>query len=144
MEGIPMPGRVIAHVRPTDGQEQLLEEHLRSTARLARACCSVFEWCDWAHYAGLWHDLGKYSDDFQRRIRGDPRRVDHSTAGAQHAVSELGDPGRLLAYCIAGHHAGLPDGACSDESDPRHRLKKLPPSCQLALRSRIFLKRCLT
>jgi len=35
-------------------------------------------------------------------------QVDHSTAGAQHAVrifTELGQPeiGRILAYCIAGH-----------------------------------------
>lgn len=36
--------------------------------------------------------------------------MDHSTAGAVHAVDELGDgAGRLLAYLIAGHHAGLPD-----------------------------------
>jgi CRISPR-associated endonuclease/helicase Cas3 len=24
---------------------------------------------DWAHVAGLWHDLGKYSVEFQRRIK---------------------------------------------------------------------------
>ena len=37
-------------------------------------------------------------------------RVDHSTAGAQKAVKLFGTAvGRLLAYPIAGHHAGLPD-----------------------------------
>jgi CRISPR-associated endonuclease/helicase Cas3 len=38
-----------------------------------------------------------------------PGRVDHSTAGAQHAMNVAGPLGALLAYCIAGHHAGLPD-----------------------------------
>ena len=37
-------------------------------------------------------------------------RIDHSTAGAQHAVSRIGILGHLLAYAIAGHHSGLLDG----------------------------------
>ena len=35
----------------------------------------------------------------------------HSGAGACWAAAKLGLAGRLLAYCIAGHHAGLPDFA---------------------------------
>ena len=78
---------------------------------------------DWARIAGLWHDLGKYSDAFQRYLRTasspdphiadalrGPSRIDHSTAGAQHAVASLGIPGHLVAYPIAGHHSGLLDG----------------------------------
>jgi CRISPR-associated endonuclease/helicase Cas3 len=49
-------------------------------------------------------------------------RVDHSTAGAQHAA-RLGLPGRLLSYCIAGHHAGLPDNE-GGESGLTARLEK--------------------
>lgn len=38
------------------------------------------------------------------------RRVDHSTAGAQHAFETLPPlPGCMLAYIIAGHHGRLPD-----------------------------------
>jgi len=72
--------------------------------------------------AGRWHDLGKYGAAFQSYIgRGDARtapdrhleaavgRVDHSTAGALLAIQKFGVPGRLLAYAIAGHHAGLAD-----------------------------------
>src|SRR5262249_54981995 len=71
--------------------------------------------------ACLWHDLGKFSDAFQTYLRASADsdggshtaeilgRVDHSTAGAQHAVRESrARLGRFLAYCIAGHHAGLP------------------------------------
>jgi CRISPR-associated endonuclease/helicase Cas3 len=42
-------------------------------------------------------------------------RVDHSTAGAQRAA-RLKHAGPLLSYCIAGHHAGLPDHVGSESS----------------------------
>jgi CRISPR-associated endonuclease/helicase Cas3 len=63
----------------------------------------------WGSLAGWWHDLGKYSDEFQKRLRGEMRRVDHSTAGAIFAHT-LKPYGSLLSYIIAGHHSGLPDG----------------------------------
>ena len=39
---------------------------------------------------GLFHDVGKYSDAFQERLRGSNRKVDHSTAGAYELFS-MGD-----------------------------------------------------
>ena len=55
------------------------------------------------------HDLGKYSKEFQRKIQNDTgERVDHSTAGAK-VCNEKGGYYSILSYCIAGHHAGLPD-----------------------------------
>lgn len=72
--------------------------------------------------AGLWHDLGKYRSSFQKYIRDasgyerenahveGPKRVTHSTAGAVHAINQWPSvPGHIIAYLIAGHHAGLPD-----------------------------------
>ena len=114
---------LLAHVRQLpDGQwtEHLLEEHLREVARLAGNFSSTFGSEDWARLAGLWHDLGKYREAFQRYIKTvsgydaeahieGAGRVDHSTAGAIHAIEKLGMQGRILAYLIAGHHAGLPD-----------------------------------
>lgn len=73
----------------------------------------------WGWLAGLWHDLGKYSREFQSYLRSATggahegevnQRVDHSTAGAQHAVKVLGVLGHLIGYPIAGHHSGLLDG----------------------------------
>ena len=62
----------------------------------------------------MMHDLGKYSDKFQRRIRGEDIKVDHATAGARVCL-ELGGMYPFMEYCIAGHHAGLPDaGGKSD------------------------------
>ena len=36
-------------------------------------------------------------------------KIDHSSAGALHAVKKNEQIGKILAYLIAGHHAGLPD-----------------------------------
>lgn len=114
----------LAHVRQLpDGKwvEHFLDEHLREVARLAGESAAHFGSTDWASLAGVWHDLGKYSMEFQRYIKtvsgydaeahieGEPGRVDHSTAGAIHAVRQFDKHGRILAYLIAGHHAGLPD-----------------------------------
>ena len=71
----------------------------------------------WAWLAGLWHDLGKYSGAFQNYLKTASKpdvhqgeitnKVDHATAGAQHACEKFAIKGRLLAHVIAGHHTGL-------------------------------------
>jgi len=116
---------VLAHVRQdSNGKwiEHSLREHLLEVARRAGELAKAFGSEDWAQLAGLWHDLGKYREKFQKYIKkasgyydteahieGVPGRVDHSTAGAIYAIEKLGLQGRILAYLIAGHHAGLPD-----------------------------------
>lgn len=100
----------------------LLAEHLRAVAELSATFAASFGCDTWGSLAGLWHDLGKYRPGFQRYIRQthDPdahieQRVNgrdktHSLAGAAYAVDKLGPQyGMLLAFLIAGHHAGLPD-----------------------------------
>ena len=63
------------------------------------------------------HDVGKYTQAFQARLAGSAKRVDHSTAGAKIAIGEYGPTlGRLLAFCIAGHHAGLANGVNADRA----------------------------
>lgn len=133
--------------RPSDDWEPLAE-HLASVARLCADHASVFGAAEWGRALGFWHDLGKYSDAFQsylRRSGGDPdageegesgRRVDHSTFGAQYAVASLTPQiGRVLAFCIAGHHAGLPNATSDDVATARssleNRLTKQVPSVVL-------------
>jgi len=63
--------------------------------------------------AGRLHDIGKMSVKYQTYIRPDGalKGPDHSTAGAREAVQLYGCTlGRVLGFCIAGHHAGLADG----------------------------------
>jgi CRISPR-associated endonuclease/helicase Cas3 len=88
-----------------------LETHLRDTACAAARFAACYG-ARWAYLAGLWHDAGKYSREFQRMIGVDstaycesPGRVDHSTAGALLATRT--SAGLPLAFVIAGHHAGL-------------------------------------
>ncbi len=109
-----------AHSVPDRPQDtwQTLPEHLHGVARRAAAFAEAFGARQWGHAAGLLHDAGKYTEAFQRRLAGGAERVDHSTAGAKLAVDTMQPKnwGRALAYCIAGHHAGLPDG--KESGDP--------------------------
>jgi CRISPR-associated endonuclease/helicase Cas3 len=118
----------IAHVSESEPRRtQALSDHLSGVESLAAQFAAAFEAADWAAISGRWHDLGKFSDEFQCYIRqtsgfeaelalGAPRRVDHSTAGALLAVERFGSLGKLLAYVISGHHAGLPDGSPADNA----------------------------
>lgn len=45
-----------------------LEEHLKATSVLAGSFAAEFGCSEWARLCGLWHDLGKYSEDFQNII----------------------------------------------------------------------------
>jgi len=78
----------------------------------------------WGYLVGLWHDLGKFAKDFQKRLRGELPRANHSTAGAQHAHSEIPGLGQLLAYAIAGHHAGLADLVSGGDSSLEARIER--------------------
>ncbi|MCB1899320.1 MAG: CRISPR-associated helicase Cas3' [Rhodocyclaceae bacterium] len=89
---------------------QPLAEHLRSVGEIAARHGAMFGGATLAETAGLLHDLGKYTDDFQRRISGEAVRVDHATRGAMVALERFGPLGYLIAYAIAGHHAGLANG----------------------------------
>lgn len=92
---------------------QPLPEHLSQVARLAASFAEPFGLEKAAFVAGLFHDLGKYDPQFQRRLAGENLRVDHSTAGAAIlAATTQGadrDMAELIGYAILGHHAGLPD-----------------------------------
>ena len=115
--GLIVDDSIIAHVAD-DGRVQSLAEHLRCTAIKAAGFAAIFQAERWALAAALLHDDGKASHAFQRRIRGANIRVDHSTPGARYAFDHVVDPkgsGRLIAYCVAGHHAGLPDGNTGDD-----------------------------
>lgn len=105
---------------------QPLGDHLKSVAELSAKFAGEFGCADWGYLAGRWHDLGKFSNTFQRRLAGAPEHVDHSTAGAQHAVKGTIDQqaGKLLAYILAGHHGGLPNGSSAAGSDLHSRLSK--------------------
>ncbi len=112
-----------------------LVAHLRDVGELAAEFAERFG-ADWARLAGRWHDLGKFRPRFQKyirlvsgfeadaHIRGESGKAPHSTAGALLATDLFGTAGRVLAYLIAGHHAGLADwfgGLDARLGDPNSR-----------------------
>ncbi len=86
---------------------------------------------EWGILIGLWHDLGKFAPQWQTYLASESDdlhrddftgKVDHSTAGAQFADTSVSKLGRLVAYLIAGHHAGLANGM--DGTAPLSSLEK--------------------
>lgn len=114
---------------------QTLPDHLNRVASLAESFAGRIGIGKAARLAGSLHDLGKYTPAFQARLDGGKERVDHSTAGAA-MVLQLAQAARpddrivaeLVAYVIAGHHAGLPDKQGETFSTLSERLKSFDPT----------------
>jgi CRISPR-associated endonuclease/helicase Cas3 len=115
---------------------QSLEEHLRKTSDLCRQFAEQFNAGNWGELAGRFHDLGKGSREFQAYLRHENKieddftayydsrsRRDHATFGARHLHKLSQDAGKMLAYCIAGHHNGLQNWSDGTSSGGlKHRL----------------------
>lgn len=121
-------GEYYAHSGPTRSEDpsdrrgwQLLRDHLRGVARLARRFAEEARpgdvaFSQGAQVAGLLHDLGKYRREFQDLLRGlrcKGESTRHKQFGAAHAAALR----RIdLAFAILGHHGGLPNHADLAES----------------------------
>ena len=118
----------IGHLDEETGREQLLFDHLTGVADLAGRFATAFGEEAMGRLLGLYHDIGKYSREFQEYLRADEAekkrrrgRIDHSTAGAQEIVKlrQRADDeqskrlargmAQVMAFCIAGHHGGIPN-----------------------------------
>ena len=111
---------IYAHSRrdlPID-KWQTLQVHCSGVARLCSRFADAFGSGAPGAVAGRVHDLGKSRASFQsylRRCNGiedpDPDFGDrvHASAGGIWLWHHFESLGKALAYCVAGHHAGLPD-----------------------------------
>lgn len=126
-----MENEFIAHVRKNDDNgwapPHTLSKHLLDTARLAELFASKFHSGEWGKAAGLAHDAGKgrlswlkYLNsrsgyDEEAHLEGKSGKIPHAIHGAELVERLFGKViGRILAYCIAGHHAGLPDWSSAE------------------------------
>ncbi len=105
--------------RPSE-EWHLLADHLQNVAKIAAVFANYFGAKTWAELAGANHDLGKGTrpwqaylrksndiiDEFAKYYEGHPN---HAAVGAQWLSNNSKEAGKLLAYCIAGHHGGLPN-----------------------------------
>lgn len=108
-----------AHTRE-DGERQTVKAHLIGVSKLAHGF-SVDLLKPLAKKASLYHDIGKYALNFQKRLDDDKVKFSHAACGAIE-YKNLADKNDafapLMEYCIAGHHTGLMDGGTvADNSD---------------------------
>jgi CRISPR-associated endonuclease/helicase Cas3 len=131
-----------AHSLPNDEDKshwQPLACHLKGVSTLSACFGAKFRAESAATLAGLLHDLGKYTLEFQCRLEGG-ERVDHATAGAQEIVAlaaQVSDRciAEIIAHAIAGHHAGMPNSVGETSLDAR--LRKLLPALDPIWRNEI-------
>ena len=124
-----MMGKVhaYAHSKGDDvTQWQSLQDHCNAVAGLCAEFAESFESGGFGRLTGGLHDLGKARSSFQSyllRCNGmDDEDLDygdhsHSGAGACWLKDNAGGIGKALAYCVAGHHAGLPDWSGGETPD---------------------------
>jgi CRISPR-associated endonuclease/helicase Cas3 len=97
---------------------QLLEVHLSAVGELSSEFAKVFGVEKCSRLAGLLHDLGKYSADFQNYLERSKRdeevkrgEIIHALQGAKYIDENINDPviSDIIGNVIASHHGGLFD-----------------------------------
>ncbi|MEK4425811.1 CRISPR-associated helicase Cas3' [Solibacillus sp. FSL K6-1523] len=124
----------IAHIRKEDEIEQPLKVHLLEVQAICEKIGKKFNMPSVFGLAGLLHDLGKYSDDFQIYLREavanpdkPPKRgsVNHSTAGGRLLMERFHGKQdfqsimvEMISNAIYSHHGQLMDFINPDGKSP--------------------------
>ncbi|MHC1712540.1 MAG: CRISPR-associated endonuclease Cas3'' [Solidesulfovibrio sp.] len=94
-----------AHSGNDYGRWDMLNDHLRQVAAAAKSFAGDTILANEAEFCGLFHDIGKYGDHFQARLKGLVSGLDHWSIGAWLAIKDNHALASMLA--IQGHHVGL-------------------------------------
>ena len=94
--------------------KQPLSQHLQGVANLAIELARLARPGDHqfsrdAELAGLMHDLGKYSEAFQKMLETGAGECQHAIHGAILTAGKEKPLYPHIALAIAGHHTGIPD-----------------------------------
>lgn len=135
-----------ARFRSSDLEKQLLTEHIRNVATIAKTFAKKVHLEGTMQLAGYLHDMGKYADGFQNYIKSEYERAehdfdeylkhrcfsdfDHGVYGAKYIYERFhtGNDSQkraaeVLALAVAYHHGRLPD--CEDDNGRIPILKRL-------------------
>ena len=109
-------------------QWQTLRAHAEAVAGMAARFAEPFASAEAARLVGRVHDAGKADPLFQAYLRGKGAGCPHACVGAKWLDANVPTVGRLLAYAVDGHHAGLPDGVGDATTLASHlaRMKEAP------------------
>lgn len=124
-----------AHSANPAGEWHPLASHLSRVAALSRQFAGNARWAEEAELAGLLHDIGKFADRFQERLRGADRGLDHWSIGAWIALTSFGAQAPIAAaLAIQGHHTGLQQADLPGlrRLDPRTLARHHPQHLQLS------------
>ena len=96
----------LAHSENALGIVQTMKEHSVGVGKFMSEFALTDSFADLYEYCGFIHDMGKYSEGFQRHILGDNNKVRHSIYGTIHAMEQSM---MEIALPVYGHHSGLPN-----------------------------------
>ncbi|WP_100487134.1 CRISPR-associated helicase/endonuclease Cas3 [Sporolactobacillus pectinivorans] len=132
-----MPKQFVAHYRESDKQPQTVKEHLLEVKKLAESYGINLNASHITGLAGMLHDLGKYTDAFQKYLwlavfhpESAPRRgsVDHASAGGKllYEIFHEAIPkyqlkmilAEVVGNAIISHHSYLHDFLNSATESP--------------------------
>ena len=119
----------IAHSENQKGERHNLIKHLTETAKLTKSFATNSSFQQLFYLVGLFHDVGKFQDNFQKYLETGAPRTPHASIGAY--IARLSIKQYLpLPFVIKGHHAGLPDkqeliDALNDYEDDREVVSKI-------------------
>lgn len=147
---------MIAHVRKSDGAAQPLKAHLIQTGKLCAQQAEPLGLKQTAYLLGILHDMGKATEAFKAYLLAAGKDDDaasphyHAPTGtifvyrrwfqAAGASAFQRLTAQVLALCIYGHHAGLPDcldlrgrsdfiTAMEQETEPLHYAEAMAWFC---------------
>ena len=98
--------KYIAHSANRKGEEQSMKQHSEGVATLMKSFALSNDFAEIYSYCGLLHDIGKYSNGFQKYIILNGEKEPHAKWGAFMALK---NKCVNIAFPVYGHHAGLPN-----------------------------------
>lgn len=105
-----MKREYLAHSESSGGMKETVIDHLLQVADLSEKFAAPWGCSQEGRASGLFHDLGKYGELFQKVLRHEEYHIDHAAPGAFALLQQYGAKSMAAAIAVQGHHDGLVTG----------------------------------